>query len=474
MHPTSCISSVMAGLLTLLIPSMVSGVELTPKEQLGKLLFNDTNLSNPTGQSCASCHHPVAGFADASKMHPVSDGAANKRVGKRNAPTVAYCSQGPAFHYDAFSGEYVGGLFWDGRASNLLEQVEGPLLGRLEMNNPNGKHVVLSVLKSSYANMFRQVYGSRSLDDAQTAFGLIADAIVAYENSKELNAFTSKFDQYLDGKVQLNRREALGLSVFEGKGGCSGCHPSAVGPDGSPPLFTDHTYENVGMPANPENPFYHMPRSYNKAGAAWVDLGLGGVLDLSEHNGKMKVPTLRNVALTAPYGHNGSFQTLPEMVAFAANRNVGDFPPPEVTENVNVTDFGNAGLTDEEIDAVVAFLGTLTDGYVVYPRKDPGTPRMAPVPPPAADVVMTISPNPFNPVTRIEYTLREYATVRMAVYDVAGRLVRSLVDEGQSPGIHAATWDGRDARGSSLASGIYFVRLEAGHQTLVRKAVLTR
>lgn len=489
MHASRFVSGVTACLMVLLVAGIATAqTPLTPKEQLGKLLFTDRNLSNPPGKSCAGCHDPGAGFADPDCACPVCTGAVATRCGNRNAPTVSYCAYTPDFHFDATKGEYIGGQYWDGRAASLIQQAPLPLLNPLEMNNPDRWSVVEKVRTSPYAGMFADVYGYDPFADPDLAFWLVADAIAEYERSRELNPFTSKFDQYLQGKGELSPTEFAGKAIFEGKGRCTTCHPSAAGPGGALPLFTDHTYENVGVPRNPNNPFYDMPPEFNPAGHDWVDLGLGIVLHQGDLIGKMMVPTLRNVALTAPYGHNGYFATLREMVAFAANRvstplghkdpgrprqeMAGGWPQAEVRSNINDTEFGIAALTDHEIDAVVAFLGTLSDGYVQTGRKDPGRPRQELAD--GAPTLLSVSPNPFNPSTRIDYTVNAPAAVRVGVYDVAGRLVRSLVDEDLPAGVHAATWDGRDVHGAPVASGIYFIRLDTGSATLVRKAVLAR
>lgn len=443
--------------------------------ELGKLLFFDTNLSYPTGRACASCHDPSAGFADPNRMVPVSVGAVGDLFGQRNAPTVAYCSHSPTFHYDAASGEFVGGQFWDGRAATVSDQARSPFINHLEMNNYSLINVVKKVMASSYAGLFKEVYGNDCFDDAEAAYGMIADAIAAYENSIEVNPFNSKFDQYLDGTVTLSRLETRGREIFEGKGGCGACHPGTPGPGGSPPLFTDYSYHNVGMARNPNNPYYRLPFRLNPDGDKWVDGGLGAVLGDPEQMGKMKVPTLRNVALTAPYGHNGLFKTLRGMVEFCANRNLGYHLEPEVPENVDITGFGNAGLRERDIDAVVAFLNTLSDGYEPSPWRDPRDPTMtSPAPAVESPSALSVSPNPFNPTTRIDYSVDASSAVRIAVYDVSGRLVRRLVDGDAPAGAHVATWDGRDSHGAAVASGIYFIRLETSNQTLVRKAVLTR
>jgi cytochrome c peroxidase len=371
-----------------------------------------------------------------------------------------------------------------------MEQAGRPLLNPLEMNNPDPEHVVQTVRGADYADRFTAVYGRDALKNVSAAFRFITDALVAYERSAEISPFSSRFDLYITHRASYGPQAAMGRAIFEGKGGCTTCHPSSVGPGGTPPLFTNHGYANMGVPRNPNNPFYHMPPWYNEAGMDYVDVGLGGVEGLASQAGKIKVPTLRNVADTAPYGHNGYLATLREAVAFAANRGPVQagwkdpgrprmdtstertWPRPEVLANLD-TRVGVAQLTDDEIDAVVAFLETLTDGEPLHGMRDPGRPRQeeSVAGTPAA---IRISPNPFNPATRIEFTVQDGATVRLAVYDVTGRLVRSLVDSAVPAGVHAATWDGTDARGARVASGIYFVRLDTNERTVIRKAVLTR
>jgi len=157
-----------------------------------------------------------------------------------------------------------------------------------------------------------------------------------------------------------------------------------------PPLFTDFTFDNLGTPKNPDNPFYKMGQVFlddgspvNPEGAAWIDPGLGGFLatnpalasKAAENMGKHKVPTLRNVA-KAPtpnfpkaYMHNGVFKSLKEVVHFYNTRDDGTWPAPEVAENVNTEELGNLGLTDQEEDAIVAFMETLSDGYINKTKK---------------------------------------------------------------------------------------------------------
>jgi hypothetical protein len=198
-------------------------------------------------------------------------------------------------------------------------------------------------------------------------------------------------------------------------------------------------------------------------------MGLFGVIPDVNQAGKMKIPTLRNVAVTAPYGHNGYFATVRDVIAYHNTSDIG-WPQPEISLNKSPL-LGNLQLNDVEIDAIVAFLNTLSDGYSLRSVKDPGQPMLSASAP--AVPAMNIYPNPFNPVTRIDYTVNDAARIRITVYDVAGRRVRTLVDGSMPAGAHSTTWNGRDTRGAAVAAGVYFVRLEMGTQTMIRKAVLT-
>jgi cytochrome c peroxidase len=338
---------------------------LTKKEQLGKEIFLDKNLSTPPGQACAHCHSSETGFGQPDADLPVSQGVYADRFGNRNDMTAAYAAFSPRFHYDAEERHYVGGLFWDGRAATLEEQAKGPFLNPLEMANPNAAAVVAKVQQSSYGGLFREVFGLEAFADPNRAYDFVAEAIAAYERTHEVNPFSSKYDLFLQGKVKLTDQETRGLALFENekKGRCVECHPSRPGRSREPPLFTDFTYDNLGVPKNPENPYYYLPKSLNPDGTTFVDLGLGGVVKKPEENGKFRVPTLRNVAVTAPYMHNGIFKRLRQVVVFYNTRDVGPWPEAEVPQNVNREELGSLGLTEQEVDDIVAFLHTLTDGY---------------------------------------------------------------------------------------------------------------
>ena len=348
---------------------------------LGRLLFFDTTLSEPAGQSCASCHDPAAAFADPDTAKPTSKGVHRERFGSRNTPSAMYMAFSPAFHFDKKERHYVGGQFWDGRAATLEEQAKGPFLNKVEMANPTKRSVVEKVRRAPYAASFDAVYGKGALDNVGRAYDRIAAAIAAFERTAEFRPFTSRYDAWMVGRAQLTEQELRGLRLFndEKKGNCAACHPSQRRADGGLPLFTDYTYDNLGVPKNPENPYYGQDKAYNPDGRKFVDKGLGGFVKKRSEDGKFKVPTLRNIARSAPYMHNGYFRTLRGVTAFYNDRDLrpacptdaaeaealrrGCWPKAEVARNVNKDELGRLGLTDQEVDDIVAFMETLTDGY---------------------------------------------------------------------------------------------------------------
>lgn len=384
----TCRSLITLAACTMLGPAAMAQ-PLTPIEQLGRHLFFDTRLSTPPGQSCAACHGPSAGFTGPDSIinetTVVYPGAVHSRFGNRKPPASAY-ADAPILRYDETDEVWVGGSFWDGRASGwtlgdpLAEQAMGPFLNPLEQNMPHMKQVVRRVSQAPYAHLFFEVWGPGSLDpvkDVRESYIRIARSIAAYERSPEVNPFSSKYDYYLAGQATLTEQEQLGLMLFEGPGLCARCHISRPGPMGEPPMFTDFTYDNLGTPRNPDNPFYTAPHATNPDGVEWVDLGLGGFLAAAGYPpevympemGKQKVPTLRNVDLrpypefTKAFTHNGVFKSLEQVVHFYNTRDVEDWPPPEYAETVNPDELGNLGLTLEEEAAIVAFMKTLSDGY---------------------------------------------------------------------------------------------------------------
>lgn len=358
---------------------------LSPMERLGKAIFFDASLSEPAGQACASCHAPENGFVGhtSAENNPgaVEPGAVEGRFGNRKPPSAAYAGFSPPFHFDAQEKLYIGGQFWDGRAATLQEQAGQPFLNPVEMNNADAKIVCDKVADAAYAQDFISVFGAplECAGDASADFTTITRALAAYERSPEVSAFTSKYDYYLRGQAQLSALEKQGLDLFnaEKKGNCAACHPSDKAPDGAPPLFTDFSYDNLGLPANPRNPFPKQPTPFNPDGTTWKDKGLGAVVKDPSLYGAFKVATLRNVArvpekgFLRAYGHNGVLNTLKDVVHFYNTRDVkgAAWPAPEFPETMNKDELGDLKLTDAEEDAIVAFLQTLTDGF------DPNTGR---------------------------------------------------------------------------------------------------
>lgn len=355
------------------------GANLTLMEELGKKLFFDENLSANEKMSCATCHAPEVGFTGPDEyinlMTAIYPGTLGTRFGNRKPPAAAYAGNSPIL-YDNI-GTWTGGMFWDGRATGwtlgdpLAEQAQGPFLNPLEQALPNAATVCQKVANSSYAALYMDAFGIPVdfTNNVEGTYENIARAIAAYERSSEVNPFSSKYDYFLKKQVKLNKIEKKGLRLFEGKGMCSNCHPSSLGENGEPPLFTDFTYDNLGVPKNPNNPFYNMPSKWNPDGTDWIDPGLGGFLNDPNEWGKHKVPTLRNVDkrphpnFVKAYAHNGVFKSIEEVVHFYNTRDIENWPAPEVAANMNTDELGNLGLTPEEEEAIVAFLKTLSDGY---------------------------------------------------------------------------------------------------------------
>lgn len=320
----------------------------TNLERLGMHLYKDKNLSLYQNQSCQTCHHPLAGFADPKNhldpyVNVVSVGSDGVSLGGRNAPTAAYAGYSPIRYQDT-NGDWFGGMFWDGRATGdtlgdpLAEQAQGPPLNPVEMALKNEPAVIKVIKAAAYYDLWIKVFGPiGNIDDAYDNFGR---AVAAYERSRQVTSFSSKFDTAVD---QFTDEELAGWELFETH--CSSCHATWVQGEEPEALFTTYGYANIGLPANPAVPS--------------PDLGLGGDLNDESQYGKFKIPTLRNIALTAPYGHNGVFPTLVDMVSFISDSSVFT---PDVSGTVSQI-VGGLNFKDSEINALIAFLNTLTDGY---------------------------------------------------------------------------------------------------------------
>lgn len=332
------------------------------KVQLGKLIFFDTNLSDPSGQSCASCHAPTVAFSDEAK-HSVSPGAVEGRGGNRNAPAIMYAKFIPKLQLNREDSTYTGGLFLDGRAPDLKAQAKAPFFNPLEMNLQDEAAFALRLKQSAYYTSIEALYG-KNLSDSQL-LEAAADAIAAYESSDEVNPFSSKFDAVLSKKARFTKEEAAGFDLFNGKAKCAECHPSTPDPVHGKVLFTDFSYDNLGVPRNPENPIYQQAPAHNPFGQRYLDLGLSFTTQSIKNSGQFRVPTLRNIALTAPYFHNGFFPNLAGVVRFYNKRDVDKFPAPEIPRTVNRVELGNLKLSPQEEHLLVVFLKTLSDGYQI-------------------------------------------------------------------------------------------------------------
>jgi cytochrome c peroxidase len=418
------------------------------KAAAGKALFFDASLSASGKQSCGTCHVPSHAFAgDPATDHglPVPLGGRNMDLpGFRNAPSLMYAALTPAF--SLHQSTLRGGFFRDGRASSLAVQAMQPFVTEFEMANRDAAEVRMRLEGSAATlQLFVAAFGEAALADPQTTLSDIGEAIAAYETEDAgFHPFSSKYDYWLADEAQLSDAEQRGLALFNnpGKGNCTACHPSQRQQYSEHALFTDFTYDNIGVPRNrsiPANlPFPRSPVSgvaladvpaepNVPAGAeyAYYDMGLCGPFAPPSNDptprpvfthststcGLFKVPTLRNVAVTAPYFHNGAFATLHKVVQWYVtrdiNNNTGNNPTPVAAgpggnpyfpagtpyvaadgspdlyeyndlpvafdANVNIVEVpytppafagGQAPtLTAEEIDDVVAFLCTLTDGY---------------------------------------------------------------------------------------------------------------
>ena len=333
----------------------------------GRALFFDTDLSATRNQSCASCHDPQAGFADsrrAAAAGAVSLGDDGRSRGTRNTPAIAYAALVPPFAAD--KDGYIGGLFLDGRAGSLEAQAAEPFVNPLEMAMPDTQAVVDRVLsKPNYVAALENHFGARVLDDPTETFAAITHAIARFERSPALPAFDSRYDRFLRGEIELDNEAELGRRLFfSDLTNCMQCHLLETTHATEHEPFSNQRYHNIGIPANP---------------ALELDApdgGLGDRADIKDPaaRGRFRTPSLRNVAVTGPYMHNGVFQELETAIRFynrylVNNAVVGTNPetgkpwgPSEVAENIDRErlELGQP-LSDAHIRHLIAFLRSLTD-----------------------------------------------------------------------------------------------------------------
>ena len=347
----------------------------TTIEELGEALFFDNNLSKNRTQSCATCHSPDAGFVDPRESEAgraVSLGDDGTSLGDRNTPTASYARFSPLFHRNK-AGIFLGGQFLDGREIDLQGQAGGPPLNPIEMGMPDKASVVKRLQENPlYVTAFAQLFDRGILDEAQTGYAAMAGAIAAFEKTDFFSPFTSKYDRSLRGEYTLNNREELGRVLFFSQQftNCNICHQLKKLPGQKEETFSNYEFHNIGVPAN------HEARKHNGVAINHIDHGLldnPAVSDESQ-DGKFKTSTLRNIAVTGPYMHNGVFKDLRTVILFynkynsiSKKRQINPetgrvWRTPEVPENLSRKELETGpALDDKRIDALVAFLETLTD-----------------------------------------------------------------------------------------------------------------
>jgi cytochrome c peroxidase len=341
---------------------------------LGQALFFDTNLSANRNQSCGSCHDPGRAFTDGRDngvAGAVSLGDDGESLGDRNTPGTTYAFLIPDFHRND-QDEYVGGYFLDGRAATMIDQAAEPFVNPLEMALPDRAAVVDRVRENpTYVDSFRKIFGDAIFADSERAFRAVTESIVAFERTAIFAPFDSRYDRYLSGEYELTDEEELGRVLFFSQLiNCSSCHLLDTRESSAGELFSNHRYHNIGVPTN------RQVREMNGIDADHRDPGLlqNPGVDDPAMAGKFKVPSLRNVAVTGPYMHNGVFRELRTAVLFynrfmLSNRQSQTNPEtgepwgaPEVAETVDL-ELLRVGqpLAGNHVDAIVAFLETLTD-----------------------------------------------------------------------------------------------------------------
>ena len=370
--------------------------------ELGRALFFDPALSGSGKMACSSCHDPGHAFGPANDRAIQLGGSDLRQPGQRAVASLKYLQAVPAFTEHFFESEDdadesvdngpTGGLTWDGRVDRGRDQAKIPLLSPFEMDNADAAEVVRHLLAAGYGDKIAATLGRPDTPDTDTLFATAAKALEVFQQDyRSFYPYTSKYDAFLAGNATLTRQEARGLELFNDaeKGNCNSCHISRRGKDGTPPQFTDYGLIALGVPRNPEIPA--------NRDSSYFDLGLCGPLrtdltDRRDYCGRFRTPTLRNVALRKVFYHNGIFRSLRQAVEFYAERetnpgrwfarnadgsvNTYDDLPPDAKANVNVEPpfnrhVGDApALSAAEIDDMVAFLGTLTDGYLTPPQPD--------------------------------------------------------------------------------------------------------
>jgi cytochrome c peroxidase len=341
---------------------------------LGQALFFDVNLSALRNQSCASCHDPGRAFSD-SRDNGVAGAASlgddGVSLGDRNTPATTYAFLVPEFQRNA-QGEYVGGFFLDGRAATMADQAAEPFVNPLEMALPDHGAVVDRVRENAaYVRLFESNFGADVFADDERALRAITASIVAFERTALFAPFDSKYDRFLRGEYSLTTDEELGRVLFFSQlVNCSNCHLLDTREFSAREVFSNHRYHNIGVQTNDDL------RSRNGVGKSYRDPGLAGnpAVDDPAMAGKFRVPSLRNVAVTSPYMHNGVFRELRTAILFYNRFTLGNWQSQtnpetgtlwgeaEFAETVDLDLLRNGQpLAENHVVALEAFLQTLTD-----------------------------------------------------------------------------------------------------------------
>jgi cytochrome c peroxidase len=352
---------------------------------LGRQVFFDTRLSEPAGTSCASCHNPAQGFAgNHGSRVGVALGSRPDLVGRRNVPSALYAAYvPPLFFYqddDALAPTPFGGLFTDGRADSVAELVRQPLRDPLEMHNRSDAAIARKLRTAPYADGFKRVFGPDVFTTTASTLAALGAAMDAFLQSREMAPFSSRYDAWVQGKVKLTSQELRGLKLFKDpdRGNCASCHKfneTSTNPARS--LFTDFGYDAIAVPRNRAIPANRDARRFDEGLCATGRAK--GWKEPEQWCGYFRTPSLRNVAARERYMHNGVFSDLRDVVAFYATRSIEperwykdgrlfDDVAPRHLGNVNVATMPynrrkgmKPALDDADIDAIVAFLRTLTD-----------------------------------------------------------------------------------------------------------------
>jgi cytochrome c peroxidase len=358
-------------------------------ERLGRLMFFDPSLSASGKLACSTCHDPKYAYGPPPGKAIAVGGSDMAQPGTRAVPSLRYLHGAPSFQeqHRFLDGDIgpIGGLTWDGRAASLHEQAKIPLLAANEMANAAPADVVKRLSKTAYAVQFRAAFGAEIFQDPQRAFEAGLRALEAFQQvPEEFYPYSSRYDAFLRGEIELTEQEERGVQLFKdpAKGNCASCH-LGVSRAGTPPPFTDFDFVNVGVPRN--------PRVAANADPNYYDLGLCGPArrDLAEKRelcGFFRSPTVRNTAIREVFFHNGVFTSLREVLHFYNERDLHpekyysrnpdgsvhrfDDLPPGYPDNVDHDPpldrkpGAEPALSEADIDDIIAFLQTLTDGYI--------------------------------------------------------------------------------------------------------------